>query len=285
MGFSKYVKKAVGGLTLGLLGSSGDSGTSSGVDPAIFKHEAYEPGPAITMQPMDYSKISSAIKQLEGTTGRPVSEGITAGVVKGTIESRIGPMAALSESAAEREFRGEEAVKVRNLSRDRMKIDFTLKQEEMRREEEAAEAAGKAGIGSMIGMAAGMALAPTGGMSMAMGGILGSTAGKGAGAMSVLCTELYRQGHISERELVLSNRFREEHVDINVYAGYLLWASPVVDMMRESKVITSIVKSIWMPVVNHMVGKLTLRGKLTYKALSLFSLVVFECQKKEVAHA
>jgi hypothetical protein len=303
MGFMDIVESGVHAASLGTIDLRDSGGGPSGsnispLDPAIFEHEKYEGGPAITMQPFDYSRIGSVIKQAEATTGRAINDDIVGGAVKGVIESRIGPTVALAESAADRKFRGEEAVKGRNLSRDRMQLEkwgaekgFAITSEQMRREQEAAETAGKAAFGQTIGMLAGMALAaPTGGMSMAVGGMLGGAAGGSAGAMSVLCTELHRQGYISKRELVLSNRFREDHVGVEAYTGYLLWASPVVDMMKESKVITSIVKSIWMPVVYHMVGKKTLRGKLTYKALSLFSLGVLGYQmrkhmKKEVAHA
>ena len=79
--------------------------------------------------------------------------------------------------------------------------------------------------------------------------------------------------------------FRNTHVDSDVYEGYLLWASPVAETMKKSKIVTQIVRAIWMPVIHYMLGKKTLRGKLTYKLLSNFSLLVLRSKIREVHYA
>lgn len=203
MGFGSFVKKAAGGLTLGIgkktLGmAAGALGIESeayqpisvgGPDPAIFKHEDVEKaGEAaagdVTVQPFDYTKIGNILKQYRSTTGRAKDPTALKGAVQGQIESRIMPMAALAESAAGRKERAITSAKSRNLQRDMMSmqkygidLDVAFKNQTAKAEFEAAQTAGAAGIGSMIGGVAGFIVGGP------VGAMVGSQVGAGAGPL------------------------------------------------------------------------------------------------------
>lgn len=63
-----------------------------------------------------------------------------------------------------------------------------------------------------------------------------STINKIIGTNTVICTELHRQGRVGDHELRLARVYRKRHLPSeHLYAGYLLWATPVVRGMRSSK--------------------------------------------------
>jgi hypothetical protein len=74
---------------------------------------------------------------------------------------------------------------------------------------------------------------------LAKEGVLGST----FGALTVICTELHRQGYISG-EIYEADQQYADSVDRDIYNGYYLWAKHVAKGMRTSKLLTYIVKPI-----------------------------------------
>lgn len=66
---------------------------------------------------------------------------------------------------------------------------------------------------------------------------------------SVICTELHRQGYLTNEEIVEETAYGVclRSVDPNVYWGYRLWADPVVEMMKKSSVVTRIVSFFAVP--------------------------------------
>lgn len=59
---------------------------------------------------------------------------------------------------------------------------------------------------------------------------------------SIICTELNRQGHLSDRLLEHSRAWRVINIDNRTYGGYLLLATPIVWLMRKSKLFSLMVK-------------------------------------------
>lgn len=68
--------------------------------------------------------------------------------------------------------------------------------------------------------------------SMATGGVSSST---------VICTELYRQGYITQIQLSLENVWINKYMDNTIYTGYRAWADWVVKGMKKSKTFSNFV--------------------------------------------
>lgn len=102
----------------------------------------------------------------------------------------------------------------------------------------------KAGAAIGGAIAGGMVAGPVGAV---VGGLYGL-----ASESSVICTELNRQGHISDELLVWDSLYRVLHIDDNVYCGYLTLAMPVVRAMRRSKVVTALVRPLGVACANEM---------------------------------
>ena len=100
--------------------------------------------------------------------------------------------------------------------------------------------AGGAASGAMVG----------GPIGAVIGGVIGGITGLVKGG-TVICTELNRQGLISDELFALESRFGKT-VPHEMMDGYRMWACPVVDAMRRSRVVTAIVKALAMPVINEM---------------------------------
>lgn len=213
-------------------------------------------------------------------------------------ESEAGRQAAWKESELARQTHEAEAAESRNLQRDALAlsqygidIDATLALEQMQLEEEANEAAGKAARGAAVGAGIGTAVGYVygGPVGALVGASVGSAIGGAIGGASVLCTELHEQGYISSRDLAKTHIFRKKYIrkvdsGMEIYLGYLMWATPVVKVMRKSRLVTQIVRAIWMPVIHHMLGHKTWRGKTTFNLLSKFSLGVFKSKKEVLSY-
>ncbi|MFZ5989424.1 MAG: hypothetical protein ACOYWZ_20200 [Bacillota bacterium] len=65
---------------------------------------------------------------------------------------------------------------------------------------------------------------------------------KEAAGGTVICSELYRQGYLSKEILIKDHIYRLFYIDDETYQGYRLWADRIVNMMRNSKFITKIIK-------------------------------------------
>tara|TARA_Y100000593_G_scaffold34224_1_gene67184 strand:- start:110 stop:862 length:753 start_codon:yes stop_codon:yes gene_type:complete len=92
--------------------------------------------------------------------------------------------------------------------------------------------------------------------------------GGGDGGGKIICGELNRQGIMSEQIYRGDLAYAEKHVHNFTRAGYLLWARPLVKLMKMSKTITKIVTPpamAWgkeMAKRSHDVGKGSWAGKI-----------------------
>lgn len=92
------------------------------------------------------------------------------------------------------------------------------------------------------------------------GGMFSGNGGSGSGGMSVICTELHRQGILSDElyqaDGIWFDSFKRSNPD--VVSGYHYWAIPVVQAMRKSKTLTKLISLIALPWAEDMayqVGK------------------------------
>ncbi len=69
----------------------------------------------------------------------------------------------------------------------------------------------------------------------------GNDGGDGGGGDKVICGELNRQGIMDDATYQGDLQYQREHVHNFTKAGYLLWARPLVKLMRRSKIVTKIV--------------------------------------------
>jgi hypothetical protein len=104
--------------------------------------------------------------------------------------------------------------------------------------------AGGVGGGALTGATIGAAGGPIG---AAAGAVIGGIVGV-LGALpdeegnKVICTELNRQGYIPDDILALDVAHRKQYIGNTVQAGYLSWAIPLVVIMRESWLVTQMVR-------------------------------------------
>ena len=86
-----------------------------------------------------------------------------------------------------------------------------------------------------------------------IGAVVGAVLGLVGGeiADTIICTELHRQGYINDAILELDGQFGAE-VDAQVHAGYVILASPIVNLMRKSKSFTWLVSRLAMPWIEQM---------------------------------
>jgi len=76
--------------------------------------------------------------------------------------------------------------------------------------------------------------------------------GDGGGDGKVICGELNRQGLMPDDIYEGDLEYQRLHVDDATKAGYLLWARPLVKLMRKSKTITHLVKPFALPWAEEM---------------------------------
>lgn len=73
----------------------------------------------------------------------------------------------------------------------------------------------------------------------------------GGGGLSVICTALHTLGKISKEQYKLNTDWGKK-VPVEIFAGYLTWASPIAAKMLESKLFAKLLAPIFMPVSNEM---------------------------------
>jgi hypothetical protein len=97
--------------------------------------------------------------------------------------------------------------------------------------------AGKAIGGAAGGAATGAAIGSIiPGVGTAVGGVVGGIIGGGIELIedaSVVCSELLRQGRITERQRTTCVVFRFRHIPDDMFSAYLEWAKPHVEAMRK----------------------------------------------------
>ncbi|NDB66028.1 MAG: hypothetical protein EB168_10255, partial [Euryarchaeota archaeon] len=103
--------------------------------------------------------------------------------------------------------------------------------------------------------------------------------GGGGGGGKVICTELHRQGRISD-EVYASDHaigLRMASEQPNVVAGYHLWAIPVVKLMQRSKLVTKVVEPFGKAWANEMHYQETGKGKSSTLGRLIISIGVPVC--------
>lgn len=110
---------------------------------------------------------------------------------------------------------------------------------------------------------------------------------------TVICTELHRQGLMSDQVYEADQRFgRELYLrDPELMAGYHAWAKPIVKVMKQNKLFTHLVFIIATPWAKQMAYEMGIEakpnyiGKLMLKVGLPFCKLVGKFVKKEVVHA
>jgi len=69
---------------------------------------------------------------------------------------------------------------------------------------------------------------------------------------SFVCSELYRQGLISEKIYLADDEYAKKYIDKETMAGYHFWARPLVGLMQKSKLVTRGVMVLAIPWSEHM---------------------------------
>lgn len=95
----------------------------------------------------------------------------------------------------------------------------------------------------------------------------------GGGGLSVVCTELHRQGLITTK--VWNNntevgKYTYENARYN-YKGYLTWGLPIAKLMKKSKLATSILSPIMIPWVRHLGGESSVFNRAVYETLMVYT--------------
>jgi len=83
---------------------------------------------------------------------------------------------------------------------------------------------------------------------------------------TVICTELYRQGYLTDEIISLDSKFGYELRKVNpdAYSGYIKLATPIVRLMKKNKTFTKIVSIFGVPWANNMAYNNSLFGKIIH---------------------
>lgn len=108
--------------------------------------------------------------------------------------------------------------------------------------------------------------------------------------VTILCTELNRQGLLDIHVIERANKYRRNNITKEIYEGYLMWATPLVEVMGTSPLITKIVCAFWKPLTYELASrgnerKGNLIGKMAYSVLATFSKFVYFLNTQEVSYA
>jgi hypothetical protein len=227
--------------------------------------------PAPSSQLFDPTQIARSLKQFESIRGRAVSPELVAGATKGAIEAQITPAILREEQRTARAEARKEAERDREFRRELAERGF---QEESAR----AKAAGGAQIGTALGAAVGSFGGP-------VGTVVGGTLGGILGGSSIICTELYRQGYINNKTLLYTHIYRQKFLSNEEYCGYLLWATPVVELMKKSSKFSSIMAFFWLPIIKQVVSTVSARkghwfGSMSLPIIRTFSKIVYKIRSQ-----
>ena len=103
------------------------------------------------------------------------------------------------------------------------------------------ETAGYAGAGFLV----------AGPVGAVVGGVMGAVKGI---ADTVICTELSRQGKLSERDRTKCVLFRFHHINNDMFCAYLEWATPIVAVMKRGGVLNAMLLPFAKAFVGYMIA-------------------------------
>jgi len=134
------------------------------------------------------------------------------------------------------------------------------------------------------------ALRGTAGLELGFGGL--EKAGQqvavpsSSGGLTVICTEMHRQGYMSD-EILMKDRIHGLHIrrtNPDAYNGYILLASPVVELMKKSKVFSYLVSIPAMAWARDMAGQKSITGRLINKIGVPFCAMVWRARWKTIPY-
>ena len=88
--------------------------------------------------------------------------------------------------------------------------------------------------GAVVGGFIGSSFGPLG---SAVGSMLGSTAANLVGSGSIICTELHRQGKISDTQRRILTHYTLRNMTPTHFKGYYIWAPPVVKQLKQGRLV------------------------------------------------
>ncbi|MDD4986093.1 MAG: hypothetical protein PHQ43_09970, partial [Dehalococcoidales bacterium] len=89
------------------------------------------------------------------------------------------------------------------------------------------------------------------------------------GGGTIVCTELNRQGLLSRDVMEKDSEYRRQNVPLDAYNGYLRLFTPVVQLMRKSRLFTAIVRPFGVATATEMASRVdpTIKGTLLGKII------------------
>lgn len=95
---------------------------------------------------------------------------------------------------------------------------------------------------------------------------------------TVVCTELYYQGHLTEDEWIADGKFGKQVLTPKEYEWYISWGKPLAAKMKQSKTVNWIVRLFMKPVSIHMAGEMgvgngSFFGKIILRLLRLICMI------------
>jgi len=101
------------------------------------------------------------------------------------------------------------------------------------------------------------------------------------GGITVVCTELHRQGQIPTGVWETNQEFGKYlyRVDPYGYYGYISWGLPLAKAMSKSKILTAIVAPFMKGWINYIAGEETLFNKSMYKIGRVFGNTLIQMKK------
>jgi hypothetical protein len=93
--------------------------------------------------------------------------------------------------------------------------------------------------------------------------------GISGGGGTIVCTELNRQGLLSRDVMEKDSEYRRQNVPLDAYNGYLRLFTPVVQLMRKSRLFTAIVRPFGVATATEMASRVdpTIKGTLLGKII------------------
>lgn len=95
----------------------------------------------------------------------------------------------------------------------------------------------------------------------------------GGGGMSVVCTELHRQGILSDSILAVNTEFGKDIIanEPETFSAYLLWGKPMAKLMKKSPVATRILAPLMSKCGNYINGDKSLSNAILFHTLMVLT--------------
>ncbi len=127
---------------------------------------------------------------------------------------------------------------------------------------------------------------------LGVGTAIGATVGAIVGVVevakdeSVICTELNRQGYLSDRIYEMDAEYANREVSPEEYSGYRVLADPIVEKMRKSRTFSWVVSLLGVPTATEMASRVdpSIRGTIIGKVMLFIFLPICRRIGQEVCH-